>query len=76
MMPQFSYDRDWDSIYEKLQECKKKQSQHLQAIKAGDLTRKQMMYHLRQFKGLEGAVCTLRWVMGDGTVDPAMGVLQ
>ena len=77
----FTYDRDWEQIEAKLAECERKQNNHLTAItllrNRGRLTKRQKQeatHHMRQFKGLEGAIATLRWVIGDPAADPLSGV--
>ena len=65
----FSYDRDWSEIYDMLERAEKVQDQHSQGCSDKSLSKKRRMYHARNFKALEGVVKTLRWVLGDDTID-------
>ncbi len=71
----FTYDKSWDDIQAMLVECERLQNQHHVALLTGDdLTRKQRMHHMKQYKGLEGAIATLRWTLGDPNADPRFGM--
>ena len=61
----FSYERDWQEIYDLLHEAERKQNKHLLALQNTRLTKKQKMQHMRNFKGLEGVINALRWTLGD-----------
>ena len=61
----FSYERDWQEIYDLLHEAERKQNKHLLALQNPHLTKKQKMQHMRNFKGLEGVINALRWTLGD-----------
>lgn len=75
-MPDFTYDRTWEQIESMLDECNAKQERHLNALSAGNLSRADKMHHMRQYKGLEGAIATLRWVLGDPHADPRVGITE
>jgi hypothetical protein len=61
----FTYDRTWDEIEEILDKAERKQ--HFHSINASDtsLSKKERIFHMRQFKGLEGVINALRWTLGD-----------
>jgi len=65
----FAYNREWKDILNMLQEAEKKQNYHLMALrrKATNhiLTKDEKIQHMRDFKGLEGVINGLRWVLGD-----------
>lgn len=76
----FTYDKSWDEIETMLATLERKQNNHLTAItllKGQRMSKKQRqeaVWHMRQFKGLEGAITSLRWVLGDPNADPTVGV--
>ena len=73
----FTYDKSWEQIEAKLKHCETKQNEHLTALKTGKrLNKKQKLYHMKQFKGLEGSIATLRWVLGDADYDPLVGRVE
>lgn len=64
----FSYERTWEEIQGMLNKAESEQNKHLTALQ----TRKPkqlLMKHMRNYKGLEGAINALRWVLGDLKVD-------
>mgnify|MGYP003643546167 FL=1 len=61
----FSYERDWQEIYNLLHEAERTQNQHLFALQDTRLTKKQKVQHMRDFKGLQGVIHALRWTLGD-----------
>lgn len=61
----FSYSRSWEDIEEMLWEAERKQNQHLMALRGRALTKEQKIQHMRDFKGLQGVIYGLRWVLGD-----------
>ena len=61
----FSYTREWVEIEGMLNEAERKQNMHLTSLRNRDLTKKQLKRHMRNYKGLEGVVNSLRWVLGD-----------
>jgi hypothetical protein len=59
----FAYDKSWDDIEKMLREAERKRNwiwTQAQKCKRSDRT-----YWLRQYKGLEGVINSLRWVLGD-----------
>ena len=61
----FSYNRSWEEIEKMLVEAERKQNKHLMAINRKGADKRERMYHMRKFKGLEGVIRGLRWVLGD-----------
>ena len=61
----FAYNRSWEDIETMLSEAERKQNQHLMAINRQGADKKERMYHMRKYKGLEGVIRGLRWVLGD-----------
>lgn len=60
----FSYERTWEEIENLLNKAEREQNKHLTALQ----TRKPkslLMKHMRNYKGLEGVINALRWVLGD-----------
>lgn len=72
----FTYDKEWDQIYEKLRLAEEKQNAHFLELQKAGLSKKQKMHHVKQIKGLEGAITTLRWVLGDSDFDPLIGKIN
>ena len=64
----FTYDRDWESIENMLVKADRKQNFHSIEM-SKDLPKKERIYHMRQFKALEGVIKSLRWVLGDKNVE-------
>ena len=64
---EFAYNRTWEQIESLLYRLEQRQNRHymmMQKCKKGE-----RMYHMRQYKGLEGAINGLRWVLGDRKVN-------
>ena len=61
----FSYNRTWAEIQDLLHEAERTQNQHLLALQNTQLTKKQKVQHMRDFKGLQGVIHALRWTLGD-----------
>jgi len=61
----FSYSRSWEDIETMLNEAERKQNKHLIALRNTSLTKEQKVQHMRDFKGLQGVIYGLRWVLGD-----------
>tara|TARA_R100000353_G_scaffold85351_1_gene63674 strand:+ start:219 stop:473 length:255 start_codon:yes stop_codon:yes gene_type:complete len=61
----FAYNRSWEDIETMLSEAERKQNQHLMAINRKGADKRERMYHMRKYKGLEGVIRGLRWVLGD-----------
>ena len=69
----FTYDKSWEEIEAKLDEAERLQNAHYTALQKGRLTKRQRLHHMKQYKGLEGAIATLRWTLGDPQFDPLPG---
>lgn len=61
----FSYSRSWEEIETMLNDAERKQNQHLMALRRKGLSKEQKVQHMRDFKGLQGVIYGLRWVLGD-----------
>jgi hypothetical protein len=61
----FAYSRSWEDIETMLNEAERKQNRHLMALRGKGLTKEQKVQHMRDFKGLQGVIYGLRWVLGD-----------
>tara|TARA_R100000655_G_scaffold78291_1_gene117693 strand:- start:347 stop:589 length:243 start_codon:yes stop_codon:yes gene_type:complete len=60
----FTYDRSWGEIEQMLDKAEKKLNYH-KTESYGSLKREDKIYHIRNYKALQGVVKTLRWVLGD-----------
>jgi len=63
----FAYNRTWEDIHNMLDRAERKQNQHYTAMQR--CKRKDRMYHMRNYKALEGVVKALRWTLGDMNID-------
>ena len=63
----FSYDKTWEQIETMLRQAEQKQNTHFLKIKKG--TKEERVYHMRNYKALEGVVKSLRWVLGDKNIE-------
>lgn len=68
----FSYQRTWKEIHDMLKACEARQNFHLTKIQTGKISKKEMVKHMRKFKGLEGAIRGLRYALGDLHMSRAM----
>ena len=59
----FSYSRSWEDIEEMLFQAEQEQNRHYMLMQSGK--RKHRVYHMRNYKALQGVVTSLRWVLGD-----------
>ena len=63
----FTYDRSWEQIEAMLDKAERKQNFH--SIEMSKHTsKKEKIFHMRQFKALEGVIKSLRWVLGDKNI--------
>ena len=60
----FSYERTWEEIENLLNEAEREQNKHLTALQTKK-PKSLLMKHMRNYKGLEGVINALRWVLGD-----------
>ena len=61
----YRYDRTWDEIQEMLDRVKQKE--HFNNMKIGP--KMERVYHMRNYKALEGVIKSLKWVLGDESID-------
>ena len=69
MTEHFAYNKSWDEIEEMLHRAERKQHHHLMALQDKTLNKKQKLAHMKNYKGLEGVINGLRWVLGDKDMD-------
>jgi 2-succinyl-5-enolpyruvyl-6-hydroxy-3-cyclohexene-1-carboxylate synthase len=62
----FTYDRSWAEIENMLDSAERRQNTHLAEMQT--CPKSNRMYHMRNYKALEGVVKALRWVLGDKDV--------
>lgn len=60
----FSYERTWEEIEDLLNKAEREQNIHLTALQTKK-PKPLLMKHMRNYKGLEGVINALRWVLGD-----------
>tara|TARA_R110002020_G_scaffold238029_1_gene450434 strand:+ start:702 stop:959 length:258 start_codon:yes stop_codon:yes gene_type:complete len=60
----FTYERNWGEIELMLDDAEKKRNHH-QTLAHAAINRDDKIYHMRNYKALEGVVKALRWVLGD-----------
>ena len=60
----FTYDRSWGEIEEMLNKAELIMNWH-ETQAHSSLQQKDKIYHMRNFKALQGVVKSLRWVLGD-----------
>ena len=60
----FTYDRSWGEIEEMLNRAELKMNHHKTQVHAS-LRKEEKVYHIRNFKALQGVIQALRWVLGD-----------
>ena len=63
----FTYERTWDEIHNMLDKAERKQNKHYTAMLQG--AKDKRMFHMRNYKALEGVVKALRWVLGDKDIE-------
>ena len=59
----FSYSRSWEEIESILYVAEQEQNQHFMLMQRGN--KKDRINHMRKYKGLQGVINALRWVLGD-----------
>ena len=63
----FTYEKEWTEIYDMLVSAMKEANGHLSALnKTNDRHKK--MYHMRNYKALQGVITALRWTLGDKSI--------
>jgi hypothetical protein len=63
----FTYERTWVQIHEMLDKAERKQNMHYTKMQTGD--KSERVYHMRNYKALEGVVKALRWTLGDMKIE-------
>ena len=63
----FTYERTWEQIHEMLDKAERKQNMHF--VKMQGSKKSERIYHMRNYKALEGVVKALRWTLGDIKID-------
>tara|TARA_R100001443_G_scaffold63208_1_gene73043 strand:+ start:258 stop:479 length:222 start_codon:yes stop_codon:yes gene_type:complete len=63
----FTYDRSWEQIEAMLDKAERKQNFHSIEM-SKNISKKEKIFHMRQFKALEGVIKSLRWVLGDKNI--------
>ena len=64
--------RSEDEILDMLDKAERRQNRHYNSLVSANrtkITKKERMYHMKNYKALEGVVKTLRWALGDKTVE-------
>ena len=64
----FTYDRSWEQIEAMLDKAERKQNFHSVEM-SKEFPKKERIFHMRQFKALEGVIKSLRWVLGDKNIE-------
>ena len=64
----FSYARTWEEIEGMLDKAERMKNYHEMKMNDLEMSRKQRMFHARNFKALEGVIKTLRWTLGDKSI--------
>tara|TARA_Y100000592_G_scaffold43127_1_gene68547 strand:- start:67 stop:303 length:237 start_codon:yes stop_codon:yes gene_type:complete len=63
----FSYERSWKEIQDMLDRAERKQNFHYMKMMKGK--KKDRIFHMRNYKALEGVVKALRWTLGDKNIE-------
>lgn len=67
MSKHYTYQRTWAEIENMLDKAERKQNEHYMKMQKG--RRKERIYHMRNYKALEGVVKSLRWTLGDKDIE-------
>jgi len=67
MSRHYTYQRTWIEIENMLDKAERKQNEHYMKMQKG--SRKERIYHMRNYKALEGVVKSLRWTLGDKDIE-------
>ncbi len=67
MSRHYTYQRTWAEIENMLDKAERKQNEHYMKMQKG--SRKERIYHMRNYKALEGVVKSLRWTLGDKDIE-------
>ena len=60
----FTYDRSWGEIEDMLNRAELRMNQH-ETLAHASVKKEDKVYHVRNYKALQGVVQALRWVLGD-----------
>ena len=63
MSEQRTYDRTWVEIEDMLDRAERKQNTHYTKMQKGK--RSERIFHMRQYKALEGVIKALKWTLGE-----------
>ena len=64
----FAYDRSWGEIEEMLDKAEREQNKHYMMMQRTKV-KKERIFHMRNYKALQGVINSLRWVLGDIHID-------
>jgi hypothetical protein len=67
-MRQYTYSRTWEEIEDMLDKAEKHQNWHYSQLQDTNNTKKRMK-HMRNYKALEGVIKSLRWTLGDRSIN-------
>ena len=63
----YSYETTWEQIETMLDKAEREANGHLSALnKTNDRHKK--VYHMRNYKALQGVITALRWTLGDKSI--------
>tara|TARA_R100000951_G_scaffold2522_1_gene3847 strand:+ start:232 stop:462 length:231 start_codon:yes stop_codon:yes gene_type:complete len=63
----FTYERTWVEIHEMLDKAERLQNKH--HISMQTCPKSKRVYHMRNYKALEGVIKALRWTLGDMKIE-------
>tara|TARA_R100000781_G_scaffold108204_1_gene72678 strand:+ start:42 stop:257 length:216 start_codon:yes stop_codon:yes gene_type:complete len=67
MSEQRTYDRTWVEIEDMLDRAERKQNIHYTKMQRGK--KAERVFHMRNYKALEGVVKTLKWALGEKGIE-------
>ena len=67
-MTDYMYNRTWEEIEDMLNKAERKQNMHSIAMQKTN-NKEEKISHMRNYKALEGAIKSLRWVLGDRLIE-------
>ena len=65
----FSYERSWSEIEDMLDQAERMRNHHWTMMQVHSHRKSKRIFHMRNYKALEGVVKSLRWVLGDKDVE-------
>lgn len=66
-MSERTYDRTWVEIEDMLDRAERKQNMHYTKMQKGK--KAERVFHMRNYKALEGVVKTLKWTLGEKGIE-------